>query len=390
VAEEVIPFIDLRATHDDFIEEYFEELRELFQTCDFIGASSKRVATFEEQFAAYVGARHALGVNSGTDALLLALHALGIGRDDEVILPAFGFIATADVIVRLGARPVFVDVQPDTFNIDPAAVEAAITPRTKAIIPVHLFGQTCDMAAIMAIAERHHLAVIEDVAQACGATDNDGRRAGAIGTFGAFSFYPTKNIGAAGDAGMITTNDDALADKIRRFRDHGRTPMGTFECIGYNSRLDTIQAMYLAHKLPDLDDTLLDRIENAKLYDTLLTELDQSFEVRYGERRPRVEWPAVPGDLRHTFNLYTIKAPDRDRLRAYLTQCHIQSAVYYSTPLHLTPALEFLGYKAGQFPVTEDLAARCLSLPIWPGLKRQQIQRVVHAIREFIENNIFA
>ncbi|MGC8740759.1 MAG: DegT/DnrJ/EryC1/StrS family aminotransferase [Candidatus Sumerlaeaceae bacterium] len=386
---ETIPFIDLRSTHEEFIKDYFEELKDLFRACDFIGASSKRVAAFEEKFAKYIGVKHALGVNSGTDALLLALDALGVTRGDEVILPAFGFIATADVVVRLGARPVFVDVQPDTFNIDPSAVEAAITPRTKAIIPVHLFGQTCDMAALMAIAERHKLPVVEDVAQACGATDAENRRAGAIGTFGAFSFYPTKNIGAAGDAGIVTTNDDTLAEKIRWFRDHGRTPAGTFECIGYNSRLDTIQAMYLAHKLPDLDDSLLDRIENAKLYDALLAEVDHSFEIRYGEHRPRIERPAVPGDLRHAFNLYTIKAPDRDRLKAYLAHCGIQSAIYYPTPLHTTPALEFLGYKRGQFPVAEDCAQRCLSLPVWPGLKRQQIQRVVQTIREFLENNIF-
>ncbi len=387
---ETIPFIDLAATHKDFIDDYFDELRDLFTTCDFIGASSKRVAAFEEEFARYIGVRHALGVNSGTDALLLALDALGVRAGDEVILPAFGFIATADVVVRLGARPVLVDVLPDTFNMDPAAAEAAITPRTKAIIPVHLFGQTCDMEALMAIAERHKLPVVEDVAQACGATAADGRRAGAIGTFGAFSFYPTKNIGAAGDAGIITTNDDALAEKIRMFRDHGRTPFGTFDCIGYNSRLDTIQAIYLRYKLPDLDDLLLDRIENAKLYDAMLEEVDKSFEVRYGERRPRIERPAVPGDLRHTFNLYTIKAPDRDRLKAYLAHCGIQSAIYYPTPLHLTPALSFLGYKEGQFPVAEDCARRVLSLPVWPGLKRQQIKRVVQAVREFLENNIFA
>ncbi|MCX7625660.1 MAG: DegT/DnrJ/EryC1/StrS family aminotransferase [Candidatus Sumerlaeaceae bacterium] len=386
---ETIPFIDLRSTHADFIQGYLKELENLFQTCDFIGASSKRVAAFEEHFARYIGVKHALGVNSGTDALLLALDALGVGHGDEVILPAFGFIATADVIVRLGARPVFVDVQPDTFNVNPEAIEAAITERTKAIIPVHLFGQICDMDAIMAIAERHKLPVVEDVAQACGAATADGRRAGSIGTFGAFSFYPTKNIGAAGDAGIVTTNDDALAEKIRRFRDHGRTTAGTFECIGYNSRLDTIQAMYLAHKLPELDDNLLDRIENAKLYDTLLAEVDRSLEIRHGERRPLIERPAVPGDLRHTFNLYTIKAPDRDRLKACLAQRGIQTAIYYPTPLHTTPALAFLGYKGGQFPVAEECARRCLSLPVWPGLKRQQIQRVVHEVREFLENNTF-
>jgi dTDP-4-amino-4,6-dideoxygalactose transaminase len=269
---------------------------------------------------------------------------------------------------------VFVDVDPKTFNIDPALIEPAITPKTKAIIPVHLFGQTCDMKAVMEIAASRGIPVIEDVAQACGST-HDGKRLGSIGVFGAFSFYPTKNIGAAGDAGIITTNDDALADKIRRFRDHGRTPSGAFECIGYNSRLDTIQAIYLKYKLAELDDTLLDRIENAKLYNQLFADTE-------------VEVPDAPGDFSHTFNLYTIRVRDRDRLRAYLNEKEIQSAVYYPTPMHLTPALACLGYDRGAFPVAELLTSRCLSLPVWPGLKRRQIERVAEVVKEFLENNV--
>jgi dTDP-4-amino-4,6-dideoxygalactose transaminase len=328
--------------------------------------------------------KHALGVNSGTDALLLALDAVGVRAGDEVILPAFGFIATADVVVRLGARPVLVDVQPETFNVDPAAIEAAITPRTKAIIPVHLFGQACDMDPILEIAARHHLPVIEDVAQACGATYK-GKRLGALGTFGAFSFYPTKNIGAAGDAGMITTNDDALAERIRQFRDHGRTPNGTFVCIGYNSRLDTTQALYLQHKLEDLDDTILDRIENARLYNRIFEEYKAQMAAI--GHPVDLELPRVAEDFTHTFNLYTIKTRDRDRLRAFLTEKKIGSAIYYPLPLHRMPALEFLGYGQGAFPVAEECARRCLSLPVWPGLTRQQVRTVAETVIEFFENN---
>lgn len=380
----MIPFIDLPSTHKDFLNRYFGELRELFETCDFIGASSKRAAEFEEAFARYIGVRHALGVNSGTDALLLALDAVGVRAGDEVILPAFGFIATADVVVRLGARPVLVDVQPDTFNVDPAAIEAAITPRTKAIIPVHLFGHACEMEPILEIAARHHLPVIEDVAQACGATYK-GKRLGALGTFGAFSFYPTKNIGAAGDAGMITTNDDALAERIRQFRDHGRTPSGAFVCIGYNSRLDTIQALYLQHKLEDLDDSILDRIENARLYNRIFEEYKA--QAAAIDQVVDLELPRLAEDFTHTFNLYTIKMGDRDRLRAFLTEKKIGSAIYYPLPLHRMPALEFLGYAEGAFPVAEECARRCLSLPVWPGLTRQQVRTVAETVIEFFENN---
>jgi dTDP-4-amino-4,6-dideoxygalactose transaminase len=370
----MIPFQNLRSTHESFIKEYFRDLQQVFADCDFIGAGSKRVAKFETDFAAYIGSKHAISVASGTDALLLALDALGVKAGDEVIIPAFGFIATADVVVRLAAKPVFVDIDPATFNIDPAAVEAAITPRTRAIIPVHLYGLCADMAGIMEVAERHHLPVIEDVAQATGA-ELHGNKAGAIGTCGAFSFYPTKNLGGAGDGGMITTNDDKLAQVIRRFRDHGKNADGEFQSIGYNSRLDTIQAVYLHYKLPELDDNIVDRVENAKLYNQLFAESD-------------VTVPAVPDDGSHTFNLYTIKVRDRSRVQAFLREKEIQSAIYYAVPMHLTPALSFLGYQKGQFPNSEEAARHVLSLPVWPGLKRKEIEKVVGTVNSFLDNNV--
>ncbi len=381
----MIPYCNLQASHDSFLEDYFKDLKQLFADCDFIGAGSKKVAAFEAEFAEYMGCKHALGVASGTDALLLPLHALGIGPGDEVIMSTFGFIATADVVVRLGGKPVFVDIDPITFNLVPSLVEAAITPATKAIIPVHLFGQTCDMDAIMAIAKERNLLVVEDVAQACGSAACDGRKLGTIGDFGAFSFYPTKNLGAAGDAGMITTNNDSHAAIIRAYRDHGRTADGTFERIGYNSRLDTIQALYMQYKLRDLDEALLDRVENARLYARLLAQVDS-----------RVVPPAVPDDMTNTFNYYTIRvkcatepgqANLRDSMQAFLKERGVQTAIYYRQCMHVTPALSFVGCPAGSFPVAEKAADEVLSLPNWPGMSKQQIEKIAAAVIEFLENN---
>jgi dTDP-4-amino-4,6-dideoxygalactose transaminase len=374
----MIAFQNLRASHDSFLKDYFKDLQKIFQSesPDFIGnSSSATLAEFERAFADYLGVKHALGVNSGTDALLLALDALGIGRDDEVIMPAFGFIATADVVVRLGARPVFVDVQPETYNIDPTLIEAAITERTKAIIPVHLFGQASDMNAVMQIAQKHNLPVIEDVAQAAGA-EIAGKKLGSIGTFGAFSFYPTKNLGGAGDGGLISTNDDELAHKIRLYRDHGRGPAG-FEIIGYNSRLDPIQALYLRHKLEELDDSLLERVANARLYNQLFADTE-------------VVTPGIPDgeDMQHTFNLYTIRVRDRERLQRYLKEKAIATAVYYDVVMPYTPALRHLGHQPGEFPHSEEAARTVLSLPVWPGLSRQQIKTVASSVLQFLENNI--
>ncbi len=368
-----IPYNNLRPSHDPFLKEYLKDVQDLLHDCDFVGASSKKAAAFECDFAGYIGTKHALGVASGTDALLLALHALNIGAGDEVLMPAFGFIATADVAIRLGAKPVFVDVDPVSFNIDPAKIEAAITPRTKAIIPVHLFGLACDMDAILEIATRHKLAVVEDVAQACGTLHRE-KRCGSLGAFGAFSFYPTKNLGGAGDGGMITTNDDALAEKIRMFRDHGRTRAGEFECIGYNSRLDTIQALYLHRKLVDLDEAIEDRVANAQLYNELFAGTE-------------IVTPAIPSDASHSFNYYTVRVRDRNHLKNYLQEKGVGAAIYYKEAMHETPALKSLGFQPGAFPVAEQACREVLTLPNWPGMKKKEIEFVAQVVSEFLANN---
>lgn len=373
-----VPFLNIKATHENFFRDYLKDLQKLFsaESPDFVGSNSPTVQEFEQAFASYLGVKHALGLNSGTDALLLALDALGIGEGHEVILPAYGFIATADVIIRLKARPVFVDIDPATFNIDPALIEAAITPKTKAIIPVDLYGMSADMSATMEIAAKHNLPVIEDVAQATGA-EWQGKKLGSIGTFGCFSFYPTKNLGGCGDGGMITTNDDALAAKIRLYRDHGRGP-GGFETIGYNSRLDSIQARYLNYKLEELEDSVFERVDNARLYNKLLADSDVVTPVLADE----------DNDLTHSMNIYTIRIRDRDRVRRYLSEKGIGSAVYYDTVMPLTPALAFLGHKPGEFPKAEEACKSVLSLPVWPGLKRKQIEMVAEEVNHFLENNV--
>lgn len=368
-----VPFFRLDVTHESFEKEFLADVQQLLRDCDFIGPSSKKHGQFECDFAGYIGTKYALGVNSGTDALIVPLHALGFQPGDEVIMAAFGFIATADIVVRLGGKPVFVDIDPVTYNIDASQIEGAITPRTKAIIPVHLYGQSTDMDAVMAVAAKHGIPVIEDVAQAAGVKWGE-RRAGSIGVAGAFSFYPTKNIGAAGDAGIITTNDDALAETMMKYRDHGRDRDGSYACIGYNTRLDTIQALYLAHKLPELDDLILERIENARLYNKLFAESELTL-------------PAIPEDESHTFNLYTIRVRDRDRLQNYLKEKGIGSAVYYKEAMHLTRALEHLGYREGQFPEAERAVREVLSLPIWPGLKKREIEEVASTVLAFLDNN---
>lgn len=384
-----IKYNNLNAAHDAFLPDFYKDVQKLFTDCDFIGAGSKAVKKFEQEFAEFIGAKYAIGVASGTDALLLAYDAIGVTRGDEVIMPAFGFIATADVVIRLGARPVFVDVDPETCNIDVSKIEEKITERTKAITPVHLFGQSCDMKPIMDLAAKHShskrkIWVVEDVAQACGtySSTGGGVRCGAEGDFGCFSFYPTKNLGAAGDAGAITCSDPAIFDKIMKYRDHGRNANGDYELIGYNSRMDTIQAYYLSHKLAELEEGLVDRIENARLYATLLDGLDG------------ITVPAVPADddeqPTHTFNYYTVRLKhpnDRNRLRNWLNEKDIQTAIYYTMPMHTTTALKSLGYELGDFREAERAASTVLSLPVWPGMKKQEIQQVCKAVKEFIQNS---
>ena len=304
---------------------------------------------------------------------MLALMTLGIGPGDEVITVPFTFVATAGPITLLGAKPVFVDIDPITFNIDPAKIEAAITPRTKAIIPVDLFGLLAPLDEIERIAARHGLPIIEDAAQAIGATLRN-RKAGSFGTMGCFSFFPTKNLGAAGDGGMITTDDDALAAKLRQIRVHGSPHRYEYDLQGVNSRLDAIQAAVLSVKLKYLDSWAERRRKNAERYEQLLAEHNLA---------DRVKTPEQPANHLHVYNQYTIRAPERDRLRAHLTKRDLPTEIYYPYPLHQQRAFNALGHKEGDFPEAERAAREVLSLPIYPELAPEQQGLMVEAIADF-------
>ena len=325
---------------------------------------------FETEVAEFVGAKHAIGVASGTDALLLALRAAGVGPGDEVILPAFSFFATAGVVSRLGATPKFIDIDPETYNVDPALIEAAIGPNTKAVMPVHLFGQCADMNPIVDIAKAKGLAVVEDAAQAL-SSSYKGTRAGALGDLGCFSFYPTKNLGAMGDGGMITTDSDELATELLRLRVHGAKPKYYNQTVGYNSRLDTLQAAVLSVKLPHLEAWSESRREHAAYYDKGLAGLP-------------VEVPVVRDYGVHIYNQYTIALDRRDDFREHLKSRNIGHEIYYPVPLHLQECYNGLGYKQGDLPVSERAAARVCSLPIFPELTFDEQDFVVKAIADFV------
>jgi dTDP-4-amino-4,6-dideoxygalactose transaminase len=309
-------------------------------------------------------------VASGTDALLLSLRAIGLRAGDEVILPAFSFFATAGVISHLGARPVFVDIDPETYNVDAAKVARAVTERTRAIMPVHLFGQCADMTPIMEVAESHRLAVVEDAAQALSSRYKD-RMAGSVGTLGCFSFFPTKNLGCLGDGGLVVTDDDELDDILRRLKMHGAKPKYYHQMIGYNSRLDTIHAAALLVKLPHLERWSQARREHAARYDELLQELP-------------VETPINRTFGYHIYNQYTIALDNRDRFREHLRGRNIGHEVYYPVPLHLQECFRDLGYKEGDFPVAERAARRVCSLPVFPELTDAEQDYVVQAVRDFV------
>ncbi len=328
----------------------------------------KEVLDFEHAFAAYVGARGAVGIASGTAALQLSLLALGIGPGDEVITTAHTFIATAEAISLTGAKPVFVDIDERTYNIDPALVEAAITPRTKAIIPVHLYGQPVVLAALSDIAESHHVWLIEDAAQAHGA-EIDGQRCGAIGHLACFSFYPGKNLGAYGDAGAVTSNDESLLATVRLLRDHGRTTKYEHQEIGYGGRLDALQAAVLNAKLPHLDDWTEARRSHARAYSEMLAGSD-------------LVTPYESPNGRHVYHLYVIRSPKRDRLLEHLKAKGIQAGIHYPIPLHRQPAYLKQGYDKVSLPVTEQAAGEVLSLPMYPELTSEQLVRVAEAVKE--------
>lgn len=360
----MIPMVDLRAEVPLFEGELLRAFGEVLRSGQYILGPNTRA--LEGEVAAYCGARHAVACASGTDALHLALRALGIGPGDEVVTTAFTFIGTAEAIVYTGATPVFADVREDTFNLDPAAVAAAITPRTRAILPVHLYGRLADMAGIAAVAERAGVPIVEDCAQSIGAA-RGGRRCGTFGAAGCFSFYPSKNLGAFGDAGMVTTDDDALADAVRALRNHGSRRQYEHEVVGFNSRLDELQAVALRAKLPHLASFNRLRREHAAAYAERLRGLPLALPD--------------PGDEgEHVFHQYTVRTPRRDEVRSALEAAGIASAVYYPIPVHRQKP--FAAACAGlSLPVTERLAREVLSLPMYPRLTAGLIDEVCAVIR---------
>jgi dTDP-4-amino-4,6-dideoxygalactose transaminase len=365
-----VPFLDLRAQHQLIRREVMAAVERVFENQTFV--LGEEVSAFEKAVAEYCQVKHAIGCASGSDALLLALMAYDIGPEDEIITVPFTFFATAGAIARINARPVFVDINADDFNINVAQLERAITPRTRAIMPVHLFGQCAAMEAISATARRHNLPVIEDAAQAIGA-EIHGRRAGAFGEIGCFSFFPSKNLGGAGDGGLLTTNDDALAEKLLMLRVHGSKVKYFHRYVGINSRLDALQAAVLRVKLKYLDEWSEARARNAARYDALFA----------AAALEEVTTPAAHPGHRHIYNQYTIRCARRDELMAYLKEHEIGVEIYYPVPLHLQECFAYLNYGAGALPVSEQTAQECLSLPVYPELTAEMQQYVVERIAEF-------
>ncbi len=367
---EPVPFIDLKAQFQTIRSEINAAVERVFENQAFV--LGDEVSELEFEIAEYCDSRDAIGCASGSDALLLSLIGLDIGPGDEVITSPFTFFATAGAICRTGATPVFVDVLPETYNIDPAAIEAAVTPRTRAIIPVHIFGQSADMDPIWRIATRHSLLVIEDACQAIGATYN-GRRSGVLGKTGCFSFFPTKNLGAAGDGGIITTDDPELAGKLRRLRVHGDLGGYTHKEIGFNSRLDALQAAVLRVKLQHLEKWTESRIANAARY----AELCEAQRLT-----DRIDIPTAKPDRRHVYNQYTLRVGEgrRDEVLKSMREQQIGAAIYYPTPLHLQECFAGLGYKQGELPEAERASAEVLSLPIFAELTEAQQDRVVEGL----------
>ena len=374
-----VPFLDLGAHHQPLTQDLTTAFGRVLSSNQFILGGEVRA--FEEEFAASVGAGHAIAVNSGTDALRLTLDALGIGKWDEVITTPFSFIASASTIVQAGARPVFADIDPASFTLDPQLAADRLTTRTRAILIVHLYGQPAEMDALQALAEAHGLALIEDCAQAAGARYR-GTPVGRLGTAGSFSFYPTKNLGGFGDGGMVITEDPDLAETLRMIRDqadesHRGGPKYYYRDLGYNSRLDALQAALLRVKLPRLEAAIAARRRVAALYERLL-------------EGSAVRTPAPLPNTEHAYNVYTVRTPDRNRLQEHLRARGIGSVVYYPVPLHRQPALRFLGYRPGEFPEAERAAAEVLSLPTYPELTEAQVAEVAEAVQSFVPAEVTA
>lgn len=365
-----VPLLDLKAQYAEIRSEIHEAIDRVCESQYFI--LGPEVTSLEEAVASYCGAKFAVGVSSGTDALLAALMAVKVGPGDEVITTAYSFFATAGVIARLGARPVFVDIDRRTFNLDSSAVGKAITTRTKAILPVHLFGLCADMSPITELAERNGITVIEDAAQAIGARDRDARQAGTIGHMGCFSFFPSKNLGAFGDGGMVVTNDVALVETVRALRVHGSKPKYYHKIIGGNFRLDALQAAILRVKLKYLPAWTERRVQNARHYRNLFSEVGLCSQISVPEETPG-----------HIYNQFVCRFPHRDRLQAFLRENGVETEVYYPLPLHLQDCFSSLGYERSDFPEAESASHEALALPVYPELTEEQQRHVVEQIRNF-------
>jgi dTDP-4-amino-4,6-dideoxygalactose transaminase len=364
-----VRFLDLNSQFESIRPEITDAIDRVLVSGQFVGG--QWVEQFEEQFARFVGSKYAIGVGSGTAALELALKAAGIVTGDEVIVPANSFFATAEAVSNVGARPVFGDVDSGTFHLNTSSVERLITSRTRAIIPVHLYGRAMQLAELQELAEQHGLTIIEDAAQAHG-TECDGVRIGGSGRLTCFSFYPGKNLGACGDAGMITCNDPVHAERLRLLRDHGSPAKYVHVVVGTNSRLDSLQAAVLSVKLRYLEDWNARRVEHAKAYAARL-------------RNSCIHVPEIPSGRGHNFHLFVVRVRNRDALLQQLQANGIESRIHYPQPLHLTPAYQDLGYsKPGSLPVSEALATEILSLPMYPELKDKQIEQVSDTVLQFL------
>ncbi len=380
-----IPLVDLKSQYEEIKDEIQEAINRVLDNTAFI--LGEEVIKFEEEFARYCGTKYGIGTSSGTSALHLALLALGIEEGDEVITTPYTFTATVETIIHCGAKPVFIDINPRNYNIDVKKIEAKITKKTKAIIPVHLYGQPVDLDPILKLAQKYNLKVIEDAAQAHGAeyngalrlprfclTTDKGRRVGSMGDVGCFSFYPGKNLGAYGDGGMVVTNDEEIDNKIKCLRDHGRREKYEHQMIGYNYRLDGLQAAILRVKLKYLDEWNEKRRKNTSIYNELLKDLD-------------VVTPYEEEYARHVYHLYVVRIKERDKVYKFLQEKDIACGIHYPLPLHLQRAYHHLEYKEGDFPVAEECAKEVISLPIYPELKKDQIKYVAETLKEGLTKN---
>lgn len=370
VAQMTVPILDLKAQYATIKDEIQAAINSVLENQHFI--LGPEVKALEKEIAEYCGAKYAVGVASGTDALILGLRACGVGPGDEVIVPSFTFIATADAVSLLGGEPVFADIDPDTYNLDPKAVERRITRRTKAIVPVHLYGQSADMDPILDLAKAHHLKVVEDTAQAIGATYK-GRKTASMGDVGCISFFPSKNLGGYGDGGMVVTNSEEVARHLASLRAHGSTKKYLSDEQGWNSRLDELQAAILRVKLRHLDQWSIQRREAARRYDALLQGL------------PSVVTPKRNGFGDHVFHQYTVQVPQRDQMQKRLAEAGVTTMVYYPHAIHLQPIYASLGYREGDLPVTEAVCKKVFSLPMFPELTPEQSEYVSNALARALE-----